>query len=107
MATLTHLDEQEAAKMVEIDYKDITARSATARGLLSVKQETIRLIQQNQVPKGDVFAVARVAGIMAAKETYQQIINQTKMMQQMSQEQHTYRQEEKKKEAEERMQMKR
>ena len=55
--------------MVAIDEKKVTLRKALAHAQLSVSPETLSIIRKGKVPKGDVFAVARVAGIMAAKET--------------------------------------
>lgn len=66
---LSHLDEHGAARMVDVSAKDVTAREAIAEGYISMKPETLALIQQGGIPKGDVFAVARIAGIMAAKQT--------------------------------------
>lgn len=66
---LTHLDEQGRARMVDVGAKDITERRATARARLRTNPETLARILQGDLPKGDVLAVARVAGIMAAKKT--------------------------------------
>ncbi len=66
---LTHFDEQGAARMVDIGAKDVTDREAVARGEVTMRPETLRLISAGRVAKGDVLGVARVAGIMAAKET--------------------------------------
>ena len=66
---LTHLDQQGHAGMVDVGGKDPTARAAVARGSVHMKPETLRLITQGQVQKGDVLSVARVAGVMAAKRT--------------------------------------
>lgn len=66
---LTHLDAKGAARMVDVSGKDDTVRVAVARGRISMSPETLKLITQGQMPKGDVLAVARVAGIMAAKKT--------------------------------------
>ena len=65
----THLDETGAARMVDVSGKDVTARSATASGRVLVSAEVIALLRGEGVPKGDALAVARVAGIMAAKRT--------------------------------------
>lgn len=67
--SLTHLDEQGAARMVDVSDKATTAREAVAAGEVWLKPETLALIQSGGLPKGDVLAVARVAGIMAAKRT--------------------------------------
>ncbi|MFZ3151053.1 MAG: cyclic pyranopterin monophosphate synthase MoaC [Anaerolineaceae bacterium] len=66
---LTHLDENGRARMVDISRKDVTERVAVASAAVRMKPETLRLIQQGEIKKGDVFAVARVAAIMAAKRT--------------------------------------
>ena len=69
MARLTHLDEQGRARMVDVSKKGITSRIAVARGSIVMRSETLALIRAGKVEKGDVFSVARVAGIMAAKST--------------------------------------
>ncbi|MBM4264884.1 MAG: cyclic pyranopterin monophosphate synthase MoaC [Deltaproteobacteria bacterium] len=69
MATLSHLDEQGRARMVDVSDKEITSRIAVARGTIQMRPETLALIRSGKVEKGDVFSVARVAGIMAAKKT--------------------------------------
>ena len=66
---LTHLDENGKAHMVDISQKDVTERVAVASAAVRMKPETLRLIQQGEIKKGDVFAAARIAGIMAAKRT--------------------------------------
>jgi cyclic pyranopterin phosphate synthase len=66
---LTHLDATGAARMVDVAAKDITCRVATAEGTVTMKPETLDAIITGTQPKGDVLAVARVAGIMAAKRT--------------------------------------
>ncbi|MGJ9421294.1 cyclic pyranopterin monophosphate synthase MoaC [Aeromicrobium sp. CF3.5] len=65
----THLDEAGAARMVDVTGKDITSRSATARGRVEVSAEVIALLRSEGMPKGDAIATARIAGIMAAKRT--------------------------------------
>lgn len=67
MKTLTHLDEKGQARMVDVGDKPIVHREATAYGEVHMSRECLRLIQRGRVPKGDVFAAARLAGIMAAK----------------------------------------
>ncbi|MFQ5961174.1 MAG: cyclic pyranopterin monophosphate synthase MoaC [Candidatus Methylomirabilales bacterium] len=67
MQRLSHLDPLGQARMVDISEKADTAREATARGAVHLKPETLRMIIDTSIPKGDVLAVARVAGIMAAK----------------------------------------
>ena len=69
MSKLTHLDEEGHARMVDVSDKDVTKRRAVARGRLRMKPETLRRILDGDVPKGDVLAVARVAGILGAKQT--------------------------------------
>ena len=66
---LTHLDENGAAHMVNIGAKPVTQREAVAQSVLTMQPETLRMILDGTVPKGDVFACARIAGIMAAKRT--------------------------------------
>jgi len=66
---LSHLDERGAARMVDVSGKADTAREAVAEGFVVMEPATLALIQAGGVPKGDVLAVARVAGIMAAKRT--------------------------------------
>src|SRR3954470_20790685 len=68
-ARLTHVDESGAARMVDVAAKDVTARSATASGRVFVSPEVIALLRGEGVPKGDALAVARLAGIMGAKQT--------------------------------------
>ena len=69
MRKLSHLDDQGRARMVDVSDKDITSRIAVARGTIHMRAETLALIRANKIEKGDVFSVARVAGIMAAKKT--------------------------------------
>ena len=69
MNKFTHFDEEGKARMVDVSDKPVTAREAVARGLVSMKKSTLELIQNGEVSKGDVLGVARVAGIMAAKNT--------------------------------------
>nr|WP_309222030.1 cyclic pyranopterin monophosphate synthase MoaC [Aeromicrobium sp. S22] len=66
---LTHVDDSGAARMVDVTAKQVTARTATARGRVEVSTQVVRLLQGEGVPKGDALAVARIAGIMAAKRT--------------------------------------
>ena len=65
----SHLDESGAARMVDIGEKKNTAREAKAEARVSMSRETLGLIADGAVPKGDVFSTARLAGIMAAKRT--------------------------------------
>jgi cyclic pyranopterin phosphate synthase len=69
MAQLSHLDEQGRARMVDVSEKEVTSRIAVARGVIHMRPETLALILEEKIEKGDVFSVARVAGIMAAKKT--------------------------------------
>jgi cyclic pyranopterin phosphate synthase len=69
MSGLTHLDEDGAARMVDVSAKATTAREAIASGRIDMSAEAADAIAQGLVKKGDVLAVARVAGIMAAKRT--------------------------------------
>jgi cyclic pyranopterin monophosphate synthase len=66
---LTHVDARGAARMVDVAGKPITHRRAVAQALIRMSPETLAMIADGQAPKGDVIAVARVAGIMAAKRT--------------------------------------
>ncbi|MDI6909246.1 cyclic pyranopterin monophosphate synthase MoaC [Nocardioides sp.] len=66
---LTHVDESGAARMVDVSGKDVTARTATASGRVLVSATVVGLLRGEGVPKGDALGVARVAGIMAAKQT--------------------------------------
>ncbi|MDH7638592.1 cyclic pyranopterin monophosphate synthase MoaC [Sphingomonas oryzagri] len=69
MSRLTHLDDQGAARMVDVSAKPATAREATATGRIAMSRQAATAIRDGAVKKGDVLAVARVAGIMAAKRT--------------------------------------
>ncbi len=69
MTKLTHLDDTGAARMVDIAGKPVTARQATAEGSISMSPEALAAIRNGTAKKGDVLAVARVAGILAAKKT--------------------------------------
>jgi cyclic pyranopterin phosphate synthase len=69
MADLTHLDEKGNARMVDVGGKAETARVAIASGRISMNAEALAAIRDGAVPKGDVLAAARIAGIMAAKKT--------------------------------------
>jgi len=66
---LTHLDNAGRAAMVDVGHKTVTSRRAMAEGYVLLLPETLRAIAEERVPKGEVLAVARVAGIMAAKRT--------------------------------------
>ena len=69
MAELTHLDEQGAARMVDVGAKPETARVAIASGRIRMSAAALTAIRNSTVAKGDVLATARIAGIMAAKRT--------------------------------------
>lgn len=69
MAGLTHFDESGNAHMVDVSGKDITARIARAEGHVRMAAETLAMITENRAKKGDVSGIARLAGIMGAKET--------------------------------------
>lgn len=69
MSRLTHLDEDGSAHMVDVSAKAVTAREAVASGHIAMSEDAAAAIAQGLVKKGDVLAVARVAGIMAAKRT--------------------------------------
>ena len=66
---LTHVDESGRARMVDVGGKPDTHRIAVARGQVRMKRETLALIRQNALSKGDALATARIAGILAAKKT--------------------------------------
>ncbi len=66
---LSHVDETGAARMVDVSGKDVTARVATASGRVLVSERVLELLRGEGVPKGDALAVARIAGIMSAKQT--------------------------------------
>ena len=67
MTEFTHLDAAGAARMVDVSGKDVTVRTAVAAGRVVVSAEVVALLRGGGVPKGDALAVARLAGIMAAK----------------------------------------
>ena len=69
MSKLSHLDDKGQAHMVDVSGKDVTMRSATARGQVLMLAETVALLRDGLAKKGDVLATARIAGIMAAKKT--------------------------------------
>ena len=66
---LSHVDESGAARMVDVSDKQVTARTATASGRVLVSARVVELLRGEGVPKGDALAVARLAGIMGAKQT--------------------------------------
>lgn len=69
MSEFTHLDASGHARMVDVTEKQPTVRSATASGLVACGPEVVAALRDGSVPKGDVLAVARIAGIAAAKRT--------------------------------------
>ena len=69
MGGFTHFDAEGKARMVDVSAKAATERVATAKGRVRLQPETLALIEQGQVAKGDVLSVARLAGIMGAKRT--------------------------------------
>jgi cyclic pyranopterin phosphate synthase len=66
---LTHVDESGAARMVDVSGKPLSRRIARAKGRIELASATVKLIRENALAKGDVLAMARIAGIMAAKKT--------------------------------------
>ena len=70
---LSHLDENGQAHMVDVSGKAVTDREALASARVKMKPETLNLILQGGIPKGDVYSAARIAGIMAAKRTHELI----------------------------------
>jgi len=66
---LTHFNEEGRAHMVEVGDKDDTKRIAIARGSISMKRDTVEMIRNGMIEKGDVLSVAQIAGIMGAKRT--------------------------------------
>jgi cyclic pyranopterin phosphate synthase len=71
--SLSHIDEKGQARMVDISAKDTTSRMAIASACVTMRPETLAVILTGDVPKGDVLAAARIAGIMAAKRTHELI----------------------------------
>jgi len=69
MSKLTHFDARGRARMVDVSEKPETVREAVAKGSVSMKKTTLRMIRDGKMSKGDVLGVARIAGIMAAKRT--------------------------------------
>lgn len=69
MSGLTHFNDEGRARMVDVTDKDVTCREAAAEATVLVNENTMRLIKDGNINKGDVLAVAQVAGIMAAKKT--------------------------------------
>ena len=73
MNELTHFNDEGRARMVDVSQKDETQRSAEARGTVYLAPETFTLVKEGRMKKGDVLAVAQVAGIMAAKRNWELI----------------------------------
>ncbi len=71
--SLTHLDAQGRAHMVDVSAKPVTTRTATAEATITMRPDTLARILDGSMPKGDVFTVARLAGINAAKHTWELI----------------------------------
>jgi cyclic pyranopterin phosphate synthase len=69
MEELSHIDSKGEARMVDVSQKDDTVREAVVSGSIKMKPATLDKIRQNEIKKGDVLSVARIAGIMAAKRT--------------------------------------
>jgi cyclic pyranopterin phosphate synthase len=69
MSEFTHLDDRGAARMVDVSGKEISVRTASASGQVLVSADVVALLRGSGVPKGDALAVARIAGIQAAKRT--------------------------------------
>jgi cyclic pyranopterin phosphate synthase len=69
MSELTHFDESGASRMVDVSTKETTLRTARASGRVRMRPETLALVNDRKLAKGDVLEVARLAGIMAAKRT--------------------------------------
>jgi cyclic pyranopterin phosphate synthase len=70
---LTHINEQGHARMVDVSDKTVTHRIAVAAGSIYMQPDTLKLIEEGRMKKGDVLSVAQVAGIMAAKQTFSMI----------------------------------
>ncbi len=71
MNSLSHFDERGASRMVDVGQKPETHRTARATGRISMQPDTLRLVRDRQLSKGDVLEVARLAGIQAAKRTWE------------------------------------
>ena len=69
MEGLSHINKEGKARMVDVGDKPVQQRSATASGFISLQSETIRLISENLIKKGDVLSIAEIAGVQAAKKT--------------------------------------
>ena len=69
MSQLSHINDEGKANMVDVGHKPLQVRTAQASGFIRLQPETIKLIQENLIKKGDVLTIAEIAGIQAAKET--------------------------------------
>ncbi len=69
MTKFSHIDEKGKARMVDVTSKKASSREAVAQGKVLMSRDTLSLIEKGEIPKGDVFGVAKIAGIMAAKKT--------------------------------------
>jgi len=69
MNELTHINKKGESRMVDVSHKPVVVRKAIARGEIRMEPETLEIVLKGEVPKGEVFNTARVAGIMAAKKT--------------------------------------
>ena len=69
MSKLSHVNKKGKANMVDVGHKPEQIRTAKASGFIELQKETVKLIQENQIKKGDVLTLAEIAGIQAAKET--------------------------------------
>jgi len=69
MSDLSHVDRSGQARMVDVSAKETTERLARATGVISMSPQALEAVRKNEVEKGDVLAVARIAGVMAAKRT--------------------------------------
>ena len=70
---LSHIDAQGRARMVDVGEKDVTERRAVAEGRVLMQPETLKLIRDSALKKGDVLTTAEIAGVMAAKRTHELI----------------------------------
>jgi cyclic pyranopterin phosphate synthase len=79
MTKLSHLNDRGEARMVDVTEKAVTERSASAEGFVTMAPATLALLERGEAKKGDVLAVARIAGIMAAKRTHVRVTARTKV----------------------------
>ena len=71
MPRLSHVDSKGKARMVDVGHKEVTRREAVARGSVTLSREAFDLVRRNRVAKGDVLAIAQMAGIQGAKKTWE------------------------------------